>query len=80
VSARTNATIHECGNGFPDAGDYVAGDDGELYRVVELVGPIHTGPRQGAANYVYAVLEQADWSDTEADNLHESRAIVGEPP
>lgn len=56
------ATIHERGNGFPHPGDYVPGDDGELYRLIAYDGPIHTGSA-GEANYVYADVELVDWSD-----------------
>jgi hypothetical protein len=38
-----NATISECSNGLPSSGDYVPGDDGNLYRVLAIVGQIHTG-------------------------------------
>lgn len=60
------ATIHERGNGFPDVGDFVAGDDGEVYTVVELVGPIHTAAA-GCSNYVHATVELAAWSDVTDD-------------
>lgn len=55
------ATIHERGNGLPDVGDHVAGDDGELYEVVEI-GRIHCGP-SGSGNYMYAHVRLVDWSD-----------------
>lgn len=59
-----NATITERGNGFPDVGDYVAGDDGEVYRVVRWThdGRIFTG-RPGAGNSICAEVELADWDD-----------------
>jgi hypothetical protein len=67
VSQTARATITERGNGFPDVGDLVPGDDGELYRVCSFEGPIHTD-RPGAGNYRYATVELADWSDTESDD------------
>ena len=63
--------IFERGNGLADPGDYVSGDDDNLYRVVRLVGVIHTG-RAGVGNHVHAELELADWSDItdqEADDI-----------
>jgi hypothetical protein len=61
------ATIHERGNGFAGVGDYVRESiTGDLYRVVELCGPIHTG-QAGAPNYVHAVVESADWADVDDD-------------
>jgi hypothetical protein len=64
VAPTLEATIHERGNGFPDVGDYVAGDDGEAYRVVAFVGPIHTSV-PGAGNYIYARVALADWDDVD---------------
>lgn len=73
------ATISERGNGFPDPGDYVPGDDGQLYRVVSLGGTIHTGCRSGQSNYMYARVELADWSDTESDDdVFSALAILAE--
>ena len=67
------ATIQERGNGFCDVGDYVSGNDGELYRVVRFVGRIQTGQSgSGAPNYIHAEVEPADWSklsDTEAGDI-----------
>lgn len=56
------ATIHERGNGFPGAGDYVPGDDGELYQIVSTSGRISTHGC-GAANTIEAEVELADWDD-----------------
>lgn len=70
------ATITEMGNGLPTVGDYVPGDDGGLYRVVALEGPIHTGGAAGAANYRHATVEPADWSDVEEDEAFPARATV----
>jgi hypothetical protein len=46
------ATIYEAGNGFPDTGDYVQGDDGNLYQVIELGPRIMTGSRSGESNHI----------------------------
>lgn len=54
--------VYECGNGLPDVGDYVTTADNDPYRVVQLTGPIHTGP-PGAGDRVHAVLEPCDWDD-----------------
>jgi hypothetical protein len=60
-------TIHERGNGFPGVGSYVPGSDGNLYRVSEIYGRIHTG-QPGEDNYVNAVVEEADWGDVDSDD------------
>jgi len=78
VSDVVEATIEERGNGLPDVGDYVPGDDGGLYIVVTLDGPIHTGSAPGAANYVHATVEPADWSDCDEDAEFPALAILGE--
>jgi hypothetical protein len=75
VAEKWNATLNERGNGLPDAGDYVPGDDGQLYRVVETASTIHAGS-PGAGNYVYARVELADWSDCEEGEEHSALAIV----
>jgi hypothetical protein len=69
------ATIHERGNGLADPGDYVAGDDGEVYEVVRYVGPIHTGGR-GAGNYCHALVRLADWGDVTDESEPTCAAIV----
>lgn len=56
------AVITERGNGLPDVGDFVAGDDGEVYVVSSLQGPIHTGG-PGGGDYIHARVKLADWSD-----------------
>ena len=57
------AIITERGNGFPGIGDYVAGDDGEVYRVVRChSGRISTG-QSGSGNSIRAEVELADWDD-----------------
>ncbi len=74
TNAAYNATIQERGNGFPDVGDYVPGDDGNLHRVARM-SRIHTGnSMRGDSNYVYAVVECADWSD--CDEGDEFPALV----
>lgn len=75
------ATIYEQGNGLADVGDYVAGNDGEVYVVVELLhgGRIEThGP--GCGNSVDAVVALADWSDVNDDNEPVCGAVLhGDP-
>jgi hypothetical protein len=67
--ATSEATPVERGNGLPTRGDLVPGDDGELYRVISVYGPIHTSPSgSGGGNYVHARLQLADWDDTESDD------------
>lgn len=61
------ATIHERGNGLASVGDYVSGDDGEVYRVASLDSRIQTGRNPGAGNWQYASVELADWSDVTDD-------------
>jgi len=57
------ATIHEHGNGLVDVGDHVAGNDGELYEVVET-GGIHCSPSgSGGGNYMHGRVRLADWDD-----------------
>jgi hypothetical protein len=73
----TKATIQERGNGLPDVGDYVSGDDGNLYRVTSLGGTIHTG-RPGQGNYVYGEVELADWSDVDDDSEPVCSAVLSE--
>jgi hypothetical protein len=74
----TEATIEERGNGFPDVGDYVPGDDGQLYRIDALDGRIQTGRAPGAANWVRATVTLADWDDVGDDEIAEAMAIVGD--
>lgn len=59
------AIIEERGNGLAGAGDYVV-ESGTLYRVVSTHGLIHTGPA-GRPNYVYGVVEDADWDEIDDD-------------
>lgn len=62
------AKIHECGNGFPDTGDYVPGTDGLLYRVTgESFGPIQTGDPSG--NWLGVSVEEADWADCDEESV-----------
>jgi hypothetical protein len=56
------AKIIEKGNGFAKVGQYVANANHDLFRVVDISGPIHTG-RDGRGNYTYAEVELADWAD-----------------
>lgn len=62
MGSRLTGIVQERGNGFADVGDYVSSHDGNVYRIVEYVGPIHTGSC-GGGNYSHAVLELCDWDD-----------------
>jgi len=70
-------TIDEKGNGFPDVGDFVRGDDGNLYEVVSL-GRIHTGQRSGASNYIHAEVVLADWDDVDEEDEFPAQVIIPE--
>lgn len=70
------AVITERGNGFPEVGDYVPGDDGEIYEVVELTDRIQTGSRPGEGNWVRARVRLADWSDCEDGAEHSALCSV----
>lgn len=69
------AKISERGNGLPTAGDYVAGSDGELYRIESTEGPIHTGSA-GCGNYLFATVELADWSDCSEEDEFPALAVL----
>lgn len=68
MSETHEAVIYERGNGFPDVGEYVSGDDGEVYQVVELTDRVQTGRSPGAGNWLRARVTLADWSDVSDDN------------
>ena len=62
----TKAAIEERGNGFPEVGEHVAGDDGELYLVIARGSRIETQP--GRSNICTGYhLALADWSDLDED-------------
>ena len=70
-----SAQIEERGNGFPSVGEFVPGDDGELYEIVELNTRIHThGP--GAGNTLFAEVVLADWDDVEEDDVFPALCYV----
>jgi len=71
----TRATIEERGNGLADVGEFVAGDDGQVYVVEQLIGPIHTGTA-GRGNYVHAELALADWSDIDDNTEPRCSAVL----
>lgn len=73
----SNCTIEERGNGFPGIGDYVAGDDGQMYLITGMASHIHTGQASGCSNYVYATVEMADWDDVDENFESCGIAIVG---
>lgn len=62
-----NATVYERGNGLPKIGDYVAGNDGEVYKVIAVSTQITTNGI-GVGNSIRATLEMADWSEIDDDN------------
>lgn len=70
-------TISERGNGFPGAGDYVPGDDGELYLILRMGRNILTGQaRYGVANSVPGCeVVLADWDDCDEDEIFPASAI-----
>ena len=73
----TKATIYERGNGFPEAGDYVAGDDGELYVVLTLgSGRIVTGSAGESSCIEGCTVALADWSDIDEDVEPEAWAVL----
>ncbi len=70
-----NAEIVEQGNGFPNCGVYVPGDDGELYEVVKLESRINTR-HSSAGNWCRARVEWIDWSDVEEDEIFPALALI----
>jgi hypothetical protein len=58
------AVICARGNGLPTVGAYVPGN-GQLYRVMRLVGQIQTGRYPGEGDWIRAEVEEADWADCE---------------
>lgn len=57
------ALIHEQGQGFPNVGQYVPGDDGNSYRVTAIPSPIPKVP--GKISYAIATLERDDLGEHE---------------
>lgn len=56
------AAVIDQGNGYPDVGDFVRDDAGNLYEITESGDRITTGDPRGNACHGY-VVEPADWSD-----------------
>jgi len=72
------AEIIEQGNGLAGAGEYVAGDDGQVYVITdELGGRIRTGPA-GCGNRYDALVELAHWSDVSDDDEPYCSATISE--
>ncbi len=67
------AKLGEAGNGFPNPGDFVAGDDLWVVMTVEsCVHTINAGP-----DWVWADLVKADWADlVEDDDLFDCYVAV----
>ena len=72
---RYRATMEERGNGF--GGQLVAGDDGELYRIVSESGTIHAGPA-GSRDYYHAIVDEADWDTISDDEEPICSAVIGD--
>ena len=80
MSPRMKARIVDAGNGWPDPGDLVPGDDGELYRVLEVGSTIHTA--QHRPNWISAVVRRIDWTEAPSDDAVFPAGVValeGEP-
>lgn len=59
----TTAKILGTHHRFPEPGAYIA-HGGTLYRVVSTESRVHQhADGSGRANYVWGVVEEADWSD-----------------
>jgi hypothetical protein len=71
------AIIEERGNGIAGVGEYVT-EDGQVYRVTAIHGPIHAGHAAGAPSYVHATVEAADWDDIDDDSEPYCTAVVEE--
>lgn len=71
-----NAEIIEQGNGLPEAGSYVAADDGELYRIVEIEGRTNTGRQSGQGSWSRAVVLLDDWDDVDEDDIFPALAVL----
>jgi len=72
---RWNAKIIEQGNGLPDAGAYVPGNDGQLYKIVAIENNINTSGL-GQGNWCRAVVALADWSDVDDAEIFPALARV----
>jgi hypothetical protein len=55
-------TIERRPQGWPSVGDYVD-ESGCLYRVVERGGIVYANLHGGGEDFIYGVVEQADWDD-----------------
>ena len=73
---RYEANLEERGNGFADVGDYVAGDDGQVYRVVVVGSRIET-QGCGAGNLCSCIVEDADWDDVGDDSEPTCSVMLG---
>jgi hypothetical protein len=69
---KQKAIIEDRGNGIACAGDYVPGEDGNLYVVDTIDSVLQT--QQYQANYVYATVHIVDWSACTEDE--ESTGMV----
>lgn len=64
------ATIEKLGDDFPATGDYVPGEDGNLYRVLSVSTP--------APHSVFAAakLEKVSWDECPEGQEHQSEVLV----
>lgn len=77
MTTTIRAEIREEGNGLAVAGDYVAcARDGQVYRVVRLIGRPQTGRRPGMGMWILADIELADWDDISDDNEPVCNAVL----
>jgi len=77
VDDTRSCTLHDCGNGLPAVGDYVASSDGEVYIVVEI-GRIQFGERAGEGDWMPGRVRPADWADVGEGDEPVVRCELGE--
>lgn len=81
MAATIEASIEGRGCGFPAKGDYVQGDDGALYLVVDegsrIEIPDIPGPDSGTDDVCLGyTLTPVAWDACEEDEQHQSLALV----
>lgn len=75
-----NAKIIEQGNGLPDCGDYVTGDDGELYVIIRIEDRINTGHHPGDGNWCRARVLPVDWDNVDEAKIFPAQACLATWP
>lgn len=78
MNIKMDATISEHGNGFPSVGDYVPGNDGELYLVEEVTSRIHTAAAPGLSSWISARVSIASWDDCEEGDVFQASCSLKE--